>query len=212
MFRHTQPIVRRAVCGGRGWPRAGQNVGAMPFDVDVFVEDCALALAGADRVPALREVLARASRETGAIADALGEPDRGGLRVLHHDDDLTVLNVVWTPGMTMRPHDHTMLAGIVVYGGREDNAFFRRRGAAIEPAGGRALAEGELLLLGDDAVHSVHSHEDRYTGGVHVYAGDFFNRVRSMWHEDGQLDDNPPEIAEVFERAEQEWRGRSSVC
>ena len=34
--------------------------------------------------------------------------------------DLTILNVVWTPGMAVYPQDHRMWAVIGLYGGRED--------------------------------------------------------------------------------------------
>jgi len=34
--------------------------------------------------------------------------------------DLTILNVVWTPGMVVYPHDHRTWAVIGLYGGRED--------------------------------------------------------------------------------------------
>ena|SRR5437763_775118 len=180
------------------------------FDLDEFVADCRVALAETDRAGAVRELLERAGRERASIVAALGQPGRGRLEALHHAPDLTVLNVVWTPGMVLAPHDHDMLAAIAVYGGREDNDFYRRRGSMVEAAGGRTVEEGDVLLMGEDPVHGVRSHPGRYTGGIHVYAGDFFNRDRKMWDaETGNEIAEPPPVAELFEEAERRWQARS---
>ena len=50
---------------------------------------------------------------------------------------LTVLNVVWAPGMVLPPHDHRMWAAIGIYAGQEDNEFFRRDGEASPPRAAR---------------------------------------------------------------------------
>ncbi len=113
------------------------------FDLDRFVDECRAALA-AERAGgrAVREVVARAVSDPAALLRALGEPRRAGLNVLHHAPDLTVLNLVWGPGMAVMPHNHRAAAAIGIYAGREDNAFWRRVGASgdgtggIEPAGG----------------------------------------------------------------------------
>jgi predicted metal-dependent enzyme (double-stranded beta helix superfamily) len=182
------------------------------FDVEEFVADCRSALAETDRVGAVRSVLDRVGSDPGAVAAVMGEPSRGGLTVLHHAPDLTVLQVVWTPGMAIGAHDHRMLAGIVVFAGHEDNAFFRRREERVEEASGRRLEEGDAYVMGDDIIHSVHGHDDRYTGALHVYAGDFFDRERSMWFPDGTPDPDPPEVVDIFERAEQAWRERQPTA
>ena len=51
-------------------------------------------------------------------------PERSGFFLLHHDDDLTILHVVWAPRMAIYPHDHRMWAVIGMYTGQEDNAFY----------------------------------------------------------------------------------------
>lgn len=174
------------------------------FDVDDFLDACTRAVRESDRVGAIRTVLDRAAATRATIPDALGAPARGSLTALHHASDLTVLNVVWTPGMVIEPHDHDMVASIVVYEGGEDNAFFRPRGdGTVEPTGGRHLDAGDVAVMGDRIVHRVRAHPDRYTGAIHVYAGDFFNRDRRTWDEEtGQpkLDDRTP--AQLFEEAE----------
>jgi predicted metal-dependent enzyme (double-stranded beta helix superfamily) len=57
------------------------------------------------------------------------------LSLLHHNDDLTVLHVVWAPKMNLYRHEHRMWAVIGIYAGEEQNEFFRRSGPA-EPTRG----------------------------------------------------------------------------
>ena len=88
------------------------------------------------------------------VAGAAGRR-RAELVPLHASDDLTVLNVVWAPGMRFRPHNHLMWAAIGLYGGQEDNTFYRRTGQGIVQSGGRQLRTGDVALLGDDTIHAV---------------------------------------------------------
>ena len=101
---------------------------------------------------------------------------------LHVSDELTVLKVVWAPGMVLGPHDHRMWAAIGVYSGGEDNRFFRRAGADARRLGrAGSLRPGDVCLLGDDAVHSVTNPTAQCAGAIHVYGGDFFATPRSEW-------------------------------
>lgn len=154
------------------------------FDLDRFIADCAAALREHSPQKAVREVMARALSD-GGLREALGEPRRAQIQNLHHAPDLTILNVVWAPEMTIMPHDHRMWAIIGIYAGREDNIFWRRvmdeAGGRIEAAGARALGEGDCWPLGPDIIHSVTNPIPRFTGALHVYGGDFFARERSEW-------------------------------
>jgi predicted metal-dependent enzyme (double-stranded beta helix superfamily) len=72
-----------------------------------------------------------------------------------------------------------------MYGGREDNTFWRRVANPakfqIEPAGGQALGTGDVTLLGRDVVHSVVNPLAKISGAIHVYDGEFLTAQRSMW-------------------------------
>ena len=154
------------------------------FSIDQFIADCRAARAADASHKAVREVVARAVAEPGAVLKALGEPKRAELQTLYRGDELTVLNLVWGPHMILPPHNHNMWAVIGVYTGREDNVFWRRRADApsqIEAAGARALAVGDAVPLGPDIIHSVINPIDRLTGALHVYGGDFFAASRSEW-------------------------------
>jgi predicted metal-dependent enzyme (double-stranded beta helix superfamily) len=116
----------------------------------------------------VRDVVARAVAQPDAVMAALGEPRRASINVLNRAPNLTVLNLVWGPGMTIMPHDHRMWAVMGIYTGREDNVFWRRLPPdacrEIKAAGARALCRGDCTPLGADIVHSVTNPIPRLTG------------------------------------------------
>ncbi len=96
-----------------------------------------------------------------------------------------MLNVIWGPRMTLMPHNHNMWAMIGVYGGREDNIFWRRLPddelGRIEAAGAKSLGPADVRPLGEEIIHSVTNPTSKLTGAIHVYGGDFFTEERSEW-------------------------------
>ncbi len=155
------------------------------FDLDRFIEECGAALTEDSSHKAMREVVARTVDDPAAVLAGLGEPRRAGVDPLYRSDRLTILNVIWAPGMTVPPHNHRMWAVIGVYTGRENNIWWRRvpsaTGGLIEAAGARSLGRRDAEPLGHDIIHSVTNPLDRLTGAVHVYGGDFFAVERSQW-------------------------------
>ena len=156
------------------------------FDVDQFIADCRDAVAQDPTHKAAREVLTRAVSEPGAVLDALGEPTRGEVQNIHHSPELTIINVVWAPYMTVMPHNHEMWAVIGIYTGREDNMFWRRidgaeDGRQIEAAGATAMCVKDAIPLGADIIHSVTNPIPRLSGAIHIYGGDFYETARSEW-------------------------------
>ena len=129
----------------------------------------------------MREVVVEAVSDPVAIVNALGEPTEAGFSPLYHSDDLTILNFAWAPLMTLMPHNHNMWAVIGIYGGREDNIFWRKTGDTLEAAGAEALSTKDAAPLGKDIVHSVTNPIEKITAALHVYGGDFFAPGRSEW-------------------------------
>lgn len=153
----------------------------MRFDKDEFVSKCRAALNEDRPQPVLREIVSEAVRDKAAVIGELGEPNRASLDMLYHGDDLTVINVVWAPYMSVPAHNHTMSAVIGVYAGGEDNIFWRRNGPLIEAAGAEAVREGGVVSLGADIVHSVVNPLGQFSGAIHVYNGDFVAAARLEW-------------------------------
>jgi predicted metal-dependent enzyme (double-stranded beta helix superfamily) len=180
------------------------------FDLDRFVADCRAARAADSSSRTICEVVSRAVSDPAGLLKALGEPERGGIGELYRAGDLSILNVVWTPGMTIMPHNHRMWAVIGVYSGREDNIFWRRipnaTGAQIEAAGARSLGVREAQPLGHDIIHSVTNPTAKFTAAIHVYGGDFFAAHRSEW--DDTLSEQPSDgerARRLFEEANRRY-------
>ncbi len=167
------------------------------FQKDRFVEDCRRAVR--DGQKAVREVVLEAVGDPAGIISELGEPTEAGVFPMYRGGDATVIHFIWAPCMTLLPHNHNMFAVIGIYGGREDNMFWRRlpgggntagngSGATnetpgIEAAGADSLGPGQVATLGPDIIHSVANPIAKLTGTIHVYGGDFFSppKPRSQW-------------------------------
>lgn len=153
------------------------------FDIDEFVADCTIAIKEAQPRLAIKELLERAVRHPDEVARAL-PATRAEVLPLYASEELTVMKVVWSPGMSFGPHDHRMWAAIGLYGGQEDNTFYRRSGPGIVVSGGRELHTGDVALLGDDAIHAVVNPRRSFAGALHVYGGNLPARSdRSEWDE-----------------------------
>lgn len=172
------------------------------MDLDRFVADCVAAGKGSDPQAAVKEVLARAVATPRAVLAALGEPDKAGIRPLHRSPTLTIFSAAWTPQMNLVPHNHLMWALIGIYTGREDNILWRRTPGRIEAYGAKALFEGDVAVLPADVIHSVTNPLPRFTGGIHVYGGDFFDTKRSQWDPETRREEpsDGAVIREMFER------------
>ncbi|MDB5926174.1 MAG: hypothetical protein JWN13_5110 [Betaproteobacteria bacterium] len=151
------------------------------FDKECFIEECRAALREQDAQEAMRELVARVMSEPAQIVQALGEPNRAGVNTLYKQDDLTILNLCWGPGMEVKPHDHRMWAVIGIYAGREENFFYRRSEHGLTRHGMKELNAKDAVRLGTAVIHSVTNPLEQMTAAIHVYGGDFFNTPRSEW-------------------------------
>lgn len=158
---------------------------------------------------AVRDALDEFVADPAALEHAVGPVELGGITTLHNSADLTILRVAWTPGMALNPHEHKMWAVIGMYGGQEDNAFYRRAATCgLEPAGGRELSAGDVLVLGDDVIHSVANSGSEFAVALHVYGGDFFTVDRSEWEFDTYTE-SPRDFErtrKIFDDANSRWQ------
>jgi len=176
------------------------------FEVDTLVASCRESLLDGEPRRVVREILVRTLERPGPVAERLGRSE-GGLEVLFNSPQLTVLNVVWAPRMSLYPHDHRMWAVIGIYGGAEDNTLFRRGPQGLVKSGAKVLREGEVLSLGADAIHTVDNSMARFTGAIHVYGGDFVRQPRSQWDPVTLQEQpyDPAQVPRVFDKANASW-------
>jgi len=169
------------------------------FDREQFVEDCKNAIGDGQR--GIREVVARAVADPAAIIRAMGEPTAAGIVPLYRSKDLTIMNFTWAPYMTLVPHNHNMFSVVGLYGGREDNVFWRRVDGTIEIAGGQSLSSGQVATLGREIIHSVLNPIAKKTAAFHVYGGDFLapDDKRSHWDHE-TLEERPWDLTAVKAR------------
>ena len=157
----------------------------MSFKLENFINDCQHAIKSDHAKSAISKLLAEVVTEPDEIYQELGQPSSAKIERLHVSSDLTIINVVWAPKMTLLPHNHNMWAVIGVYCGREDNIFWRRladdTGGQIEAAGAKSIGPGEVQALGEKLIHSVTNPTSDFTAAIHIYGGDFFAQERSEW-------------------------------
>ena len=163
------------------------------FDLDRFIADCKAAM-GASGTPNgdaqrdIRALMREAVSEPCQVIRVLGEPKKAGIELLYRSDEMTIINLVWGPRMTAMPHNHHMWAVIGMYGGREDNIFWRTLPEdarwPIEAAGASALMPGDVCPLGKDIIHSVTNPLCKLTSAIHIYGGDFVTQGREQWEEE----------------------------
>ncbi|HEX3794399.1 MAG TPA: hypothetical protein VHV57_07855 [Acidimicrobiales bacterium] len=181
----------------------------MALTVESIIDRLQTALMEHTPVLAVRDILDEFVADPAQLEHALGPVEKGGITTLHNAADLTVLHVAWTPGMALYPHEHQMWAAIGLYGGQEDNAYFRRSSDGLTAAGGRDLHAKEVLVLGDDAIHSVANTRREFAVALHVYGGDFFTAERSEWDSE-TFEERPRDLARtmrIFEEANERWLG-----
>ena len=154
----------------------------MTFNLDHFVADCVKLIEQPDSQATIRELAESAVSDYSAVVNELGEPIEAGLVPLYHAENLTILNITWAPGMILYPHNHCMWANIAIYGGKEENNFYRRDpDGQIVQCGQSMLEERSVAPLHEDVIHSVRNPADKLTAAIHIYGGDFFNAPRSEW-------------------------------
>lgn len=147
--------------------------------LDDFITELRRARRNSD-LTAIREIVERAVHEE-PLAAQVGDPSSS--QVLHCESGLVVLHVVVLPEYYTAPHDHRTWSMVGVYRGREDNVFYQRlpQGTEIEETGGRSVTDGEVLILGDGAIHSIANPCNDQLMALHVYGANIFCLERSAW-------------------------------
>ena len=183
------------------------------FETQKFTEECRSALKEANAHAAVKEIVAKAVAQPAQVLKALGEPKLAGIQTLYRSDELTILNVLWGPCMYLYPHDHRMWAVIGIYGGREENAFYRSGESGLTEVGAKTLDTKDVVPLGESVIHAVTNPLEKITAAIHIYGGDFFATPRSEWNPN-TLQERPFDVAaamRVFEESNKRLRMAETV-
>ena len=77
-----------------------------------------------------------------------------------------------------------MIAMIGVFEGCEEQRFWARTDDGIEQAAGRMLETGEVVTLGERAIHAISAPAHAPARAIHVYLGNISDIDRSIFHPD----------------------------
>ena len=162
-----------------------------PASLDAFVEACQpLALTrDHEAVASLMGELIADDETFAASVPAFGElaPSErgwvlGGEHLCYQSDELTVMVLDTLPGVSQPPHDHSMNAIIGVFEGCEEQRFWGRTPNGVTSTTGRMLEAGDVMVLGERAIHAISSPEGRAARALHVYFGNIYDVERSLFH------------------------------
>jgi len=167
-----------------------------PPVLEAFVQTCKLAVTGDSAREEIRAAMDELFADPDALAagipafrdDEVATSPRGfrlgGELTLHQAPDLTVLLLDTLPGVVQPPHDHAMIAMIGVFEGCEEQRFWARTDDGIEQAAGRMLETGEVVTLGERAIHAISAPAHAPARAIHVYLGNISDIDRSIFHPD----------------------------
>ena len=157
------------------------------FDLENFIGECQSALDDpkpAQRIEALvREAISDPNAIREAFAKAKSIERQGPITFAWRDASLSVADITTPPGLKSPAHNHKMWAVIGVYDGQEHNRFYRYEDGELVEKGERLLKEGDVAVLGTEAVHAIANPLSTSSSAIHVYGGDLVERSeRSMWN------------------------------
>ena len=153
------------------------------FNKEAFIEQCKSVAHLEDSHKRIKVILEDALKDPKSIMNELGRPTEAGVQTLYEASNLSILNFVWAPGMELHPHNHNLWAIIGIYNGVEENTFYVRKDDAIVRQNSKNIETGCAMMLGKDVIHSVKNTSTEFTGGIHIYGGNFVGVERSQWDE-----------------------------
>ena len=87
------------------------------FDPQEFIDSCQAALKEHSPELAVKELVGQAMSRSSEVVSAFGAPTKGGVTTLHRSNELTVLHIIWPPGIVLYLHNHNLWAVIGLYSG-----------------------------------------------------------------------------------------------
>ena len=75
------------------------------FELENFISDCCSAIRRDPTHMGIADLVGRAVSDPSGILAQLGEPKASDVLTLYRSPELTIMNVIWHPGMTVSPQD-----------------------------------------------------------------------------------------------------------
>ena len=176
----------------------------MSFDIEEFVARCRGERNYPDAPERIARILGEALATPEAIAHAVRElrGARGSnamAEIFVNDEDLTIYQVSFPPGLYGVPHDHAGWAVIGVYSGAESFNVYEERDGNLRHVGRQVISAPGVEILAGDLVHDIENPLDETSGSIHVYANRHFAMPgRRIW-KDASSPPEPFSVEKSFE-------------
>ncbi len=155
----------------------------MAFTYEKFVAEVRDAVRSDPSGHAVAQLLRDTVADPGAVAAAIPPQDRDEVH-LFEDENVSIWSCRFQPTHVIPPHEHKMPVWIAVFSGSERNIFYRRDARGLHEAGARTVAAGEVLAIGDDAIHAVTAEGSVPSHALHVYLGPLTRVKRDLFNPD----------------------------
>ena len=154
------------------------------YDFQSFIDACETAAAQPDAQVKVRTIIEEWLHHPDEIATVLkdyGDVSSLDTMVFHSSERLTLIHVTLDPLFIAGPHNHGMWAVVGVYGGREDNTFYKVDDGRLSVATHKSVNAPETLTLGKNIIHAIRNPLDVQLKAIHAYGGDLMRAERSTW-------------------------------
>ena len=146
------------------------------FDLQRFIAECRAALTTPNPARDIEALVQSAIADPAGVKKAFANAQQaervGPVTFAYRDASLTVADVTTPPKLKSPAHNHKMWAVIGVYTGQELNRFYRDENGTLREQGQRLLKEGDVAVLGVDAIHAIANPLPTASSALHVYGGD----------------------------------------
>jgi len=129
---------------------------------------------------AIRMLLQSSQSRKDEYADAIAAMDEDEVMLLE-DNTCSIWTCRYHAGVVLAPHEHCMRVHIAVYRGAEVEVHYKREPDRLHHSGNSTVKAGDVVQLGQDAVHAVTADGDGQSHAIHVYEGPLTQIKRSLF-------------------------------
>ncbi|MEM1108399.1 MAG: hypothetical protein AAGH99_06880 [Planctomycetota bacterium] len=152
----------------------------MAFTYEGFVAAVQEAASGDKPAEAVGQLMRETLADPAAVAAAIPPRDEDEVH-LFEDGAVSIWNCRFQSDVVVPPHEHKMPVWIGVISGAEKNIFYRRDDDGLHEIGTRVIRPGEVVAIGDDAIHAVTAEGDEPSDALHVYLGELTAVERDLF-------------------------------
>jgi len=148
--------------------------------LEKFVAQAQRAAAAEDATSAIHSLMQHSQLRKDEFADAIAEMSDDEV-MLFEDNTCSIWTCRYNANIVLAPHEHRMGVHIAVYRGTEVQVLYKREPGKLRLSGNTLVRPGDVLHLGEDAVHAVTADGSLQSHAIHVYEGPLTQVQRSLF-------------------------------